>query len=232
LLVDDVLKMDAKNTGTLWTKNLTVAGICTPGFKSCYSYDTLSGHSLTGTFALAPQAEYVYNVPGICVVPVASCTQLYPVANSSYYFEVSIGYASGVPTLVQVTARASNTYPLSAAVQGLAYQLDTFPKNGSGRLTVNISMNSSLSSANFIVSMLTRLKTGGFTQRLLYKTIGCGGNSPVDCSSGNLIMIKTFSTVQTGIGTPIYLLPYLLTVRDLTVRGTVYFAVWVPALNK
>jgi len=232
ILYEDTLDLDVKNTGTVWTKNVTVVGICTPGFKNCFSYKAFAGHPLTANFALAPQEEYVYSSPHMCVVPVASCHHFYPVAGSSYYFEVSIGYINGASVALHLYVKAVHAFPLYSTVQGLTYQLDTSDSNGSGRLTVKIFMNSSLASANFTGATYTRAGKGEFTQQLLYGTTGCGGNWPTSCSSGKLAMVNTFSTVWTGIGTPAYPLPYLLLVRDLTVRGPpapIYFAAWVQA---
>jgi hypothetical protein len=232
IISDNILRLGVKNTGTTWTKNMTVAYICTPAFLSCYSYKLISGLKLTRTFVLAPQGKYVYNITAICVVPMAHCRQFHPLANFSYYFEVSFGYANGASVTLPVTARAINTFPPSASVQGLTYNLETFPKNGTGLLTVRMLINSSLDSASFTVRMFMMAGRGKFILKHVNK-IGCGGDLPVSCSSGNLTMIATLSTVATGIGTPNYPPPYVLTVQDQSVLPkTRYFVLWVATLTE
>jgi hypothetical protein len=208
-----------------------MTGICTPDFKSCYSYQDLSGKAVTVTFALAPKAEYTLAVAVTCVVPVPACDDYRPVASFSYYYAVEVTFVSGAPNILPVTAKAINTDPSTAAFQGLTYKLDAFPSNSSGRLVANISVNPSLSKASFDVYVWGRVGTEDFVKKLLYKTTGCGGSKPVACSSGDLVSTDVFSTVRTGIGTPINPVPYLLAVRDLSLKGTVYFVVWIPMLT-
>lgn len=229
LIFNDTLSMRIKNTGTDWTQSLTVAGICLPGFKGCYSY--ASGKAITKAFFLAPQGSYVENITGVCVVPVTNCNYYYPVVNFTYYFQVNFKFESGATTSLAVIAMANNTYPYYSAVSDLQYQLTTFPKNGSGALNVNIIMNSSLDHATFIGTLFTRATTGALTVQLLSNKTACGSTLAIDCSSGNLTLTDRFSSVTTGIGTPYSPLPYLLVVRDLTVRRLTYFAVWVPTVD-
>lgn len=237
LIFNDTLSLDVKNTGTDWTSSLAITGICTPNLAACYSYQTLSGSSLKKLFVLAPKGEFVENITGICVVPISSCTHYRPVVNFSYYYAVTFGFANGGSTTLPLVVKANNTYTLTpkfnntANVWGLAYQLDTFPKNGTGRLTVSILVNDSLYAGNFTESLYTRVGKAAFTTRLLYNVTGCGGSLSQDCSIGMVNGTTNFPSVQTGIGTPYFPLPYLLSIRDLTVRGTVYFAVWVSTLD-
>lgn len=231
---NDMLAIDIKNTGPEWTKSLTIADICTPGFTSCYGYKSLSGHSVTQTFILAPKAEFTDGLVALCVVPVTGCTYYHPVADFTYYYEVSLAFSTGAPVLLKVAASVLTTAPFQGqyvSLEGLTYQLSTFVKNGSGRLTVNILVNPDAlaaenRSAQFIASIYDRVGAGKFTQRLLSKEAGCADG----CPAGNMTIVDTFSTVRTGIGTPAFPRPYLLVVRDLTVKvEPVYFAVWIPA---
>jgi hypothetical protein len=230
-IFDDRLSMTIENAGVDWTKNITVLAICTPNLLNCFSYATLSGHSLTGTFALAPQSKTVYNITGICVVPMLSCAQFHPVVGYKYYYAVSIGYESGSPTVLPVIATATNTYPSNAALKGLTYSLDAYPKNSSGLLTINFLVSKSIKSAAFIARLFSSVGTGAFAMRLPYKEIECGTTLKIKCSTGKITLTESFSTVQTGVGTPIYPPPYLVTFRDFAATGTVYFAVWIPALS-
>jgi hypothetical protein len=232
----DALRIDIKNTGTAWMKSLTVADICTPGFTTCYSYKTLSGDSLTQTFILAPKAEFVDTILAACVVPVPSCTYYHPVAHFSYYYKITFNYQSGASVTLPVTMTAINTAPFQGAyvaLQSLTYSLDTFSKNSSGRLAVDIFVRSDVlsvsnSSAQFIASLNTRVGTNSFNHVLLSKEAGCADG----CPAGNMTIVKSFSTVHTGLGTPVYPMPYLLLVRDLTVHvEPVFFAVWIPKLS-
>ena len=66
-----------------------------------------------------------------------------------------------------------------------------------------------------------------FAYRLLQNITGCGGKFTPDCSAGNVSMTMPFSTVTTGIATKYFPGPYLLVIRDLTLRRVTYFAMWV-----
>jgi len=234
-IVDGTLTMVINNTGTIWTENLTVAGICTPDFAVCYSYQAVSGHVLTKTFALGPKGEYELKIADVCVVPELSCSLYHPVANYSYNYAITVSFVSGLPETLPVIAKAAETSPITDAFQGLWYKkassikLDAFLNNDSGSLTLRISIKSGLKLARFIADLYTRIGNGGYTDLLLYKGAGC--SSTANCASGTVILTTPFSTTQTGIGTPIYPLPYLMTVRDLTASGTTYFAVWIPSLS-
>jgi hypothetical protein len=230
---DGSLKLDIKNTGTVWTQNLTVSVICSSDLLDCYSYKALAGHALTRTFALAPKSEYVYVIAGVCVVPLPSCALYHPVANFSYYYAITVGFETGPPMILPVTATATNTSPHSLSFQGLTYTLQASPKAGKGELNLDILLNPAVHVASFVVSMNAHLGNGAFTWRLLTLKTGCGGKGQVACSAGNLILDRPFSTVATGIGTPIHPPPYLLLVQDLqaNLKSKFYFAVWAPSVS-
>ncbi|MGD1055444.1 MAG: hypothetical protein ABR867_05115 [Nitrososphaerales archaeon] len=230
---DGSLKLDIKNTGTVWTKNLTVSAICSSDLLDCYSYKALAGHVLTRTFALAPKSEYVYVIAGVCVVPLPSCAMYHPVTNFSYYYAVTVGFETGPSAIFPVTATATNTSPHNLSFQGITYTLKASPKVGQGELNLNILLNPVVHVASFVVSMNAHLGKGAFTWRLLTLKTGCGSTNQVACSAGNLILDRPFSTVATGIGTPIHPPPYLLIVQDMQakLKSTVYFAVWVPSVT-
>ncbi|MBI3858868.1 MAG: hypothetical protein HY296_01300 [Thaumarchaeota archaeon] len=232
IIRENSLAMDVMNTGKVWTKRLMVTGLCTSDFKDCYSYEFSAGKPLNLTFALGPSMEYVFSIPKVCVVPILSCHEYHPVINNSYYFAITVVYTSGPPSIIPVKAKAVNTYPHTAALQAMTAQIQTFSKNGSGRLTVNIGLRTSVTSASFVVRLLSQSGSSGFTIRLPYEVISCGGSSSVSCSSGALTLVQTFSTVVRGVGTPVYPPPYLLTVRDMTQTGKVYFAIWISSVAK
>ncbi len=232
LIFNDTLSLHVKNVGTVWTRSLSVTGVCAPTPDLiCFNYKGLSGRTITRVFVLAPQGEYVMNISGICVVPVSGCNHFYPVVNYTYYLTVAFTFSSGVTSNSAIAVLANNTYAPRTAVYGLQYQLFSFPQNGSGRLNTFILMNETLESANFIGQMYSESGRGLFTTRLLYNRTSCSLEGFVDCSSGNLTLTVGFSSVESGIGTPFFPPPYLLTVRDLTVRTATYFAIWVNTVN-
>jgi hypothetical protein len=234
LIFNDTLSLDIKNVGTHWVKSVALTGICTPDLKDCYSYQALSGHSLSKIFALAPKAEFVENITGVCVMPVASCAHYMPVANFSYYYAVTFSFESGKPITLPVAAKANNTYPARATVQGLSYKLGVTLKNSTGKLDLSLLVNNTIYAENFTAMMFTRAKAkGSFSLKLLSNKTGCGGSLALDCSSGRVNMTTGFSTVTTGIGTPFFPPPYMLVVRALngTVNRNLLYATWMPAVN-
>lgn len=234
LIFNDTLSMNITNLGTHWTKSISIIGICTPDLKDCYNYQTLSGRSTSKIFALAPKAEFVENITGVCGVPVQGCRAYQPVANFTYYYAVRFTFESGNPVILPVVAKANNTYPPKSTIQGLSYQLNVSLRNSNGTLALNLLINDSTSAGNFSMTMLTRTgKRNMFRLPLLTNRTGCGGSMDVDCSSGNVTMLTGFSTVETGIGTPFFLPPYMLTAHALngSVNRNLNFAIWVPVVN-
>jgi hypothetical protein len=234
LIFNDTLSLKVKNVGYHWTKSLAITGICTPDLATCASYRAMSGHALSKVFALAPKAEYVVNITGVCVVPRAQCGHYMPLANFSYYYAVTFNFESGKPVTLPVIAMANNTYPSRATVQGLGYKLGVTLKSSSGELALRLLINNTISAENFTATLFTRANVKRpFTLKLLSNKTGCGGSLALDCSEGRVNMTTGFSTVSTGIGTPFYPPPYLLTVRALngSVNRGLAYAAWIPAVN-
>jgi hypothetical protein len=219
--------MDVKNKGTVPTKTLTLSDLCTPGFTNCYSYTKMGGKDPTRIFVLPTGGEFMENVTGVCVAPVPNCSRYYPVAGFTYYIVVEFTAPSGMSTYVAVIANGNNTYPANSAVEGVVYSFVVYSKNLTGSLMAYIATNSSENKASFTGNLFMQNGKKGFTFTLLTNETGCGGKYSADCSSGNVTMSMNFTEVNSGIATYYYPPPYLLVIRDLTLRTPTYFAMWV-----
>ncbi len=230
-MFNDTLSLQVKNVGSTWTSTIGITGICTPGLGRCYSYPTLSGKASTQIFVLGPSQEFLDNMSNVCVVPLGGCLHYKPVVNGTYYYAVTVGFADGKSKTFPVTVMDNNTYPFTASVEGLGEDLYVSPVNGSGVLNVTIDVNSSLNAGNFTEALYASVDKSAFADRLLYNETGCGGALPQDCSNGVIFGITNFTSEQTGIGTPVYQPPFLLVVRDLTVKHEdLYFTIWVETV--
>jgi hypothetical protein len=227
VIENDTLDMDLVNKGTVSTISLSIDSVCIPGFTTCFSYTGLGGKASTGIFILPPGGEFKENLTGICVVPETGCSAYYPLSNFTYYIVLKITAPSGTSTLVPVVARGNNTYPGNSPVQNVVYSFNVFSKNLSGYLNAYIATNSSAPHATYVGGLYMATGKSVFAYRLLQNITGCGGKFTPDCSAGNVSMTMPFSTVTTGIATKYFPGPYLLVIRDLTLRRVTYFAMWV-----
>jgi hypothetical protein len=227
LLVNDSLRLDLKNTGLISTRNVSIVGVCTPGFTACGTYQGLSGSTLTKTFILPGGGEYWMNFTGVCVMPLAVCHRYLPTAGGLYYFRVAVGFVGGRTSTVSLAVKGNNTFPLKAAFQGMDPKLTVYSKNLSGVLSIGVLVNSSLNHASFASTLLGRDSKGMFTARLIQNRTSCGVNLAVDCGQGYVNITNKFSTVLTGITTQFFPGPYILTVQDLTKATQPFFAEWI-----
>ena len=227
VIENDTLSMDLVNKGTVSTISISLSGVCTPDFVTCFSYPDLGGKNPTGIFILPPGGEFKENITGVCVVPETGCNAYYPVGNFTYYLVLKFTAPTGTYFYAPVIARGNNTYPGNSAVQGVVYSFNVFSKNLSGSVNAYIATNSSEDHAGFVGNLYMESGKSTFTYRLLANTTGCGGKYSPDCSAGNVTMTMPFSTVTSGIATKYFPGPYLLVVRDLTLRRVTYFAMWV-----
>jgi len=227
VIENDTLDMDLLNKGTVSTISISLSGVCTPGFSTCFAYGDLGGKNPTGIFILPPGGEFKENMTGVCVVPETGCNAYYPVGNFTYYLVLKFTSPSGTFSYIPVEARGNNTYPGNSAVQNVVYSFDVFSKNLSGSLNAYIGTNSSADHASLAGSLYMQAGRSTFTYRLLSNVTGCGGKFTPDCSAGNITMTMPFSTVTSGISTKYFPGPYLLVIRDLTLRRVTYFGMWV-----
>jgi hypothetical protein len=214
----DTLRMVVTNLGPSTTQTLAVTGICTPGpVKSqvCYAYRSMAGASYQETFVLPPKKSFLANLSGVCVIAISSCKTYLPVANSTYYLQITFSYADGTAVLVPVSATATNTwskYPTAITDLTLA-SLKIVSANLTGLLNVTVGVNSSLPFATFTTKLDGYFKpSNAFSGTILTNDTGCGGTFSSDCSQP-VIVLARFYTVLTGITPGPW---YSVVVRDTT----------------
>jgi hypothetical protein len=222
--------MEVHNLGPSATNLLTVMGVCSPGFQTCYNYKSLAGAYLQETFVLPAERTFMANLSGVCTIPISGCKSYLPVANMSYYLQVKFGFADGTSVLVLVSAVANDTWsPRLTAILSIASpSLVVAQANLTGLLNVTVTLNDSLPYASWTTLLDGYLKpSNAFSGIMLTNSTGCLGggtgnftsdghalaaNFTGDCSQPQLVAVG-FGTVLTGIAPGPY---YALVVRDTT----------------
>lgn len=239
------LMFSVLNEGPAETTRLAVTSVCTPGFIYCVGYKRLAGGSYLETFDLPPGDTFDASLPGVCVMAISGCTHYLPIANNTYYLQLSFTWANGYTLTVPVAAEANDTWaPHPTAVQGIAPpQVVIVPKNLTGYFDANITVYSSLSNATFKSVLYTSNNPkAGWNTPILSNETGCGTFNKsnftyvVTSSCTPTVVITGFSTVTTGIAPGAL---YALVVHDLTKDkgkgmpdASVYsiaYAAWVEA---
>ena len=230
VIVNGNLTMEVQNLGPSATNLLTLAGVCDPGFKTCYSYGALAGTPYKETFVLPAGKNFTANLPKVCVIPISSCKNYLPVAYMTYYLQVKFGFADGTSVLAQVPAVANDTWsPRVTAITNITSpSLVVTPANLTGLLNVTVTVNDSLPYASWTTLLDGYLKpSNAFSGTVLKNSTGCLGggignftsdgrklavNFTGDCSLPSQTVLS-FSTVLTGITPGPY---FALLVRDTT----------------
>lgn len=229
-IVNGTLTMEVHNLGPSATNLLTVTGVCSPGFQTCYNYKSLAGANYQETFVLPAERTFVANLSGVCTIPISGCKSYLPVANMSYYLQVKFGFADGTSVLVSFSAAANDTWsPRRTAILSIASpSLVVAPANLTGLLNVTLTLNDSLPYASWTTLLDGYLKpSSAFSGTILTNATGCMGsgtgnftsdghrlaaNFTGDCSQPQQVAVG-FDTVLTGIAPGPY---YALVVRDTT----------------
>jgi len=232
IIVNDTLMMKVHNLGPSTTNLLTVTGVCTPGFQTCYDYKRLAGAYYKTTFVLPAARTFNANLSGVCTIAIPNCRIYLPVANVTYYLQVKFSFADGTSVPKSVSAMANNTwsgYP-TAIIGVTSPSLEIVPKNLTGLLNVTLAVNDSLPYASWTTLLDGYNKpSNAFSGTILSNETGCtsssaapgqgyrippsGYNYTTDCSQGTFTVLTGFSTVLTGITSTPY---YSLVIRDTT----------------
>ena len=216
------LALKVMNKGPSSTSSLTLTGLCTPGFLTCYDYRGMAGAYRRIVFVLPAKKTFMENLTGVCTMPIPGCLSYNPVSGTSYYLQVQFGFVDGQYVTVPVAVKCNSTwarYPTAITNVTLPV-LSTFSNNLTGVFSVTVTVNSSLTSlcktacVGFSTVLDGYLKpSNGFSGALLTNSsIACGGNSSFDCSMPLTATVK-FSTVLTGIDSGPF---YAVVVHDTT----------------
>jgi hypothetical protein len=133
------------------------------------------------TFDLPTGKMFVANLTGICTMAVPSCRSYLPVANATYYFQITVGFTDGSKVTVPVSAIATNTWsPYPNAVLGIAPpSLEVNQASLTGQLNVTVTVNGSLPYASWTTKLYGYLKPlDAFSGTLLTNSTGCMGSTP------------------------------------------------------
>ncbi len=250
---NDSLYMAVHNLGPNATTLLSVTGVCTPKFQACYDYKALAGSYLHETFVLPAGQTFNASLSRVCTIAISSCKSYLPVANATYYLQVTFTFSDGSTVLVHVSATANNTWsPYPTAILGITSpSLTVAPANLTGLFNVTVDLNDSLPYASLATKLDGYLKpSNAFSGTILTNSTGCLGSGTgnftvdgrplnvsftADCSQP-LTVAVSFSTVLTGITPGPY---YSVAIRDTTdidkpagnpdydAHSAFYFAVWV-----
>ena len=255
---NDTLMMDVHNVGPNGTSSLTISSVCTPGFRSCFSYKSLSGSAYQATFVLPAGKSFPENLTGVCAVAIANCGKYLPVANGTYYLQLNFTFTDRSVVSVPVTVMGNSTWSeRPTGVIGVG--LPSLTVNGSdffGQLNVTVTANDSLPYASWDTKLdLYSAATDSFSDGVLTNSTGCAGSPPsgvnfksngkllnvtyiADCSQPVFVIVP-YTTVQTGVSVGSY---YLVSVCDTTQisypsgypdnggsHGLACFAVWAEA---
>lgn len=229
---NDTLMLEVHNSGPNETTLLTISSICTPGFKSCYSYQALSGSLYQSTFVLPAGKTFPENLTKVCTAAIAKCGNYLPSANSTYYMQINFTFADHSVVTVPVSAFANDTWSsrLTGVTGAGSQTLGINESNLFGELNVTVLANDSLPYASWETRLnLFSSPTTGFAQTVATNSTGCAGSPPsgvifksggkllnvtytADCSQP-LVVEVPLTSVQTGITVGSY---YLVAVCDTT----------------
>lgn len=244
IIENDTLMMKVDNEGPSSTESLTIMGVCTPGFQTCYGYKKLAGSSYSRTFILPAARTFLANMSGVCTIAIKGCSAYLPVANATYYLQVSFSFADGSSVVVPVAAMANDTWSrYLTAIMGVSPLLTVFPKNLTGVLNATVDVNSTELYASWTTSLEGHTSSSyAYGGTILTNKTGCWGTFVADCSAP-VPVIMNFTTVLTGITAGSY---YSVVVHDTTVLPnnatesgypdyhyypTFYFALWVQCTD-
>ena len=219
IIVNDTVEMEVHNLGPSETNLLTVWSVCTPSFKSCYSYKALSGSTYQSTFDLPAGKTFLESLKGVCTVAIKGCADYLPVVNATYYLELNFTFADHSVVTVPVTAVSNDTYSrrLNAITQLGLPSMGLNTTSFGGTMNVTVSANDSLPYASWDTKVnFFSSTTDSYSDSILTNSTGCAG-SPLSgvkfysggkrivnvtysasCSSPLTVTIP-FTSVQTGI---------------------------------